>query len=82
MKTMTLRMYFKELLKGQSGAENIGERGLEISISKRLPLCSPAQWKKVELPHSQLMEAHQELRRLQKNKERATLGHLPDKLCY
>lgn len=66
-------MYFRELLKRQSGAGSIGGQGLEISIPKRLPLCGPAQWKKVELPHSQSPEVHQGVGRLQNNEVRALL---------
>lgn len=72
-------MYFREFLKRQS--KSIGGQGLEISIPKILPLFSPAEWKKVELPHSQSQEAHQGVGRLQNNEVRATLGHLPGKLC-
>lgn len=66
-------MHFRELLKRQSGAESIGGQGVEISIHKRLPLCSQAQWKKVELLHSQSLEAHQGVGKLQKNEVRAHL---------
>lgn len=66
-------MYFRELLKRQSGAKSIGGQGLEISIPKRLPLHSPAEWKKVELPCSQSLEAHQGVGRLQNNEVRAHL---------
>lgn len=66
-------MYFRELLKRQSGVEIIGGQGVEISTHKGLPLCSQAQWKKVELPHSQSLEVHQGVGRLQKNAVRAHL---------
>lgn len=66
-------MYFREFLKRQSGAKSIGGQGLEISIPKRLPLYSPAEWKKVELPCSQSQEVHQGVGRLQNNEVRAHL---------
>ena len=66
-------MYFKGLLKRQSGSKSIGGYGLEISIPKRLPLYHPTQWKKVELSHSQLTGVHQGVGRLQKNEVREHL---------